>query len=235
MSETLIGIKDGMSGRYRVLGLSVCIDHGAIAWVLLILRQSGGVASLLVVTGPPGAGKSTISAILATCSDRSVLIQGDRFFDFLAEGATEPWLPESRNQNEIVAEAAAMATGRFARDYQVVYDGVVYPWFLPAFTRAAGVDELDYVIILPPIDVCVRRVRSRAGHGFSDEAATRSMHTEFRASPKVRRHTLAGEMAPIEAVNAIRLAQANGQLRYSAGHTSHAYRPYVGCPARSAL
>lgn len=176
------------------------------------------MAALLIVTGPPGAGKSTVSAILAGQSSRSVLVEGDRFFGFLAEGMIQPWLPESRHQNEIVTEAAASATGRFARDYDTVYDGVVGPWFLPTFAAATGLRELDYVVVMPTIETCVSRVRSRTGHGFTDEAATRKMHVEFEKSEIDRRHVLRGDFgAPADTARAIRSAQAAGQLRYVIG------------------
>jgi hypothetical protein len=70
--------------------------------------------------------------------------------------------------------------------YTTVYDGVVGPWFLPTFGAATGLDHLDYVIILPPVEVCVRRVATRRGHGFTDQGATRKMHAEFD-SPSGRR------------------------------------------------
>ena len=46
---------------------------------------------LIVVSGPPGAGKSTIAHMLAARFDPSVLVTGDRFFGFLANGFVEPW------------------------------------------------------------------------------------------------------------------------------------------------
>jgi cytidylate kinase len=139
--------------------------------------------SLLLVTGPPGAGKSTVARALVDRFEPSVLVEGDAFFHFLARGAIDPWLPESHDQNETVTRAAAAATGRFASGgYRTVYDGVVGPWFLPTFTAAAGVAQLDYVVLLPPVERCVHRVATRSGHGFSDEAATRKMHREFSAA-----------------------------------------------------
>jgi dephospho-CoA kinase len=45
------------------------------------------MGSLLVVTGPPGAGKSTVARILVDRAERSVLVKGDAFFGFLASGA----------------------------------------------------------------------------------------------------------------------------------------------------
>ena len=63
------------------------------------------MGSLLVVTGPPGSGKSTVSKVLAERAGPSALIEGDQFFAFLARDAIEPWLPESHAQNTVVLSA----------------------------------------------------------------------------------------------------------------------------------
>ncbi|GMU78805.1 MAG: hypothetical protein AMXMBFR46_15990 [Acidimicrobiia bacterium] len=148
------------------------------------------MASLLVVTGPPGAGKSTVAALVSRQHNPSVLIEGDAFFAFLDQGAIAPWEPESHAQNEVVTRAAAAAAGRFAADYKTVFDGVVGPWLLPAFAAATGLDGLHYVILLPSAEVCVERVQTRERHGFSDEAATRKMHEEFTRAAIADRHLL---------------------------------------------
>lgn len=146
---------------------------------------------LLVVTGPPGAGKSTVTQMLARRAARSVLVAGDSFFGFLASGAVEPWLPESNDQNEVVTRAGAAASGAFARaGYTTVYDGVVGPWFLPTFVEATGLGRLEYVVLLPSVETCVRRIAMRQGHGFTDEAATRKMHAEFAQADVGGRHII---------------------------------------------
>jgi len=111
------------------------------------------MGSLLVVTGPPGSGKSTVAKVLAEQVGPSALIEGDQFFAFLAHDAIQPWLPESHQQNTVVVSAAAAATGRFAcGGFFTVYDGVVGPWFLPTFGAATGLAELDYVVLMPTVE-----------------------------------------------------------------------------------
>ena len=68
--------------------------------------MTGQSGRLVVISGPPGAGKSTVARLLADRYDPSALVEGDAFFAFLARGAIEPWLPESNEQNEVVTRAA---------------------------------------------------------------------------------------------------------------------------------
>jgi adenylate kinase family enzyme len=169
--------------------------------------------SLLVVSGPPGAGKSTVAALVADRLPRSVLIEGDAFFAFVRQGAIEPWLPESHAQNEIIVDAAAVATGRFARDCATVYDGVVGPWFVDSFLAGTGLDALDYAVLLPDVDVCVERVFTRVAHGFRDEAAARKMHHEFARCEIEPRHVLANHTTAESAATEIVDRWERGELR----------------------
>jgi cytidylate kinase len=174
------------------------------------------MASLVVVTGPPGAGKSTVAEVVARRAERSVLVEGDSFFGFLASGAVAPWLPESHEQNTVVTKASAAAAGAFARGgYATVYDGVVGPWFLRTFGAATDLDHLDYVILLPPEDLCVRRVGTRRDHGFRDHAVTRQMHAGFARAEIAERHVLRDPPDdPAEVARLVESARAAGDLRY---------------------
>lgn len=174
------------------------------------------MASLVVVTGPPGAGKSTVAHALADRFEQSVLVAGDAFFAFLAKGAIAPWLPAAHSQNEVVIRAAAAATGRFvAGGYLTVYDGVLGPWFLVDFAAEAALEHLHYVILLPSVERCVRQVANRSGHGFKDEEATRHMYREFAQADIDQRHVLADLPASADEVAAeIARKVQDGTVRY---------------------
>ena len=138
------------------------------------------MAFLVAITGPPGAGKSTVAGLLSGEFEKSALIEGDAFFGFLARGAVEPWLPAAHRQNEVITRAAAAAAGGYvAGGYITVYDGILGPWFLADFAAATTLDYLHYAVLLPSADRCVAQLAGRTGHGFTDEAATRHMHRQF--------------------------------------------------------
>lgn len=175
--------------------------------------------SLLVVSGPPGAGKSTVAGLLADEAEPSVLVEGDRFFGFLSRGAIEPWLPAAEHQNTVVISAAAAAAGQFANaGFATVYDGLIGPWFVPTFGASTGLDAFDCVVLLPPVDSCVQRVLTRQDHGFRDEDATRKMHDQFVQAAVDERHVLVVDQEPAAEVAAmINVARVAGALRVDLG------------------
>ncbi len=120
---------------------------------------------VVIVTGSPGTGKSTISSRIAGESDldKSVHLHTDDFYHFLSKGAIPPHLPESEEQNQIVIEAFLETARRFVQDgYDVIIDGIIGPWFLEPWLRfAADGYEVHYLILRASREETMKRAVSR--------------------------------------------------------------------------
>lgn len=148
------------------------------------------MSALIVIAGPPGAGKSTIGTLVSSRLSSSVLLRGDAFFRFLDQGAVEPWRPEAADQNRVVIRASGAAAGHFTRGgYETVFDGVLGPWWLPTFVGATELDELHYAVLMPSVERCVQNVAARDGHA-DHEVGTRYMYEQFQQAHIDMRHLL---------------------------------------------
>ncbi len=172
------------------------------------------VGELIVVAGPPGAGKTTVSRILSRLFSPSARVAGDEFFAFIDQGYLAPWTAAAHRQNEVVLGAAAAAAGRLALGgYTVIYDGVIGPWFLDAFSEATGLPVLHYAVLLPPENVCIERVAARIGHGFTDLDAATQMYADFARSAIDSRHVVATLAADEQAADLYRLVGDRSLVR----------------------
>jgi len=136
------------------------------------------LSSILIVSGCPGCGKTTLSAALADSLPEGLHIPSDSFYEFPAH-AIDPTRPESRHQNTVVMRALARTARAFAEGgYDVVLDGIFGPWFLPVLgEELRDGPEVSYVVLRVDEDEALRRVREREGPGAT--GAVRHMVAAF--------------------------------------------------------
>ncbi|GAB1575824.1 AAA family ATPase [Bordetella petrii] len=148
---------------------------------------------ILILTGPPGAGKTTTASALAASGGSSkVHLHADDFWRFIKHGAIQPYLPEAHAQNEVVLDVLANAASRYARGgYFVIVDGIVGPWFLGAF--AALSLPVHYIVLRPPLQAAIERCRNRGGDTLADPAPITALHQQFAALGPLELHVLATE------------------------------------------
>jgi hypothetical protein len=124
-------------------------------WPSTVVGQTAGLARdsvggvptspILILTGPPGAGKTTTA---------------------------EPWRPESHEQNALVMGIVGEAAAAYAAaGYFTIIDGIVIPrWFLGPLRDVlvnAGL-AVAYAVLRPPLPVCAERVDAREGGPLAD-------------------------------------------------------------------
>jgi len=149
---------------------------------------------VLILTGAPGSGKTTIARLLTAQENRAVHVESDCFFDFIESGYVEPWKPESHGQNEtimrIVGEAAA---GYAAAGYFTVIDGIISPgWFLEPLSNALGASgfQVAYAVLRPSLPVAIGRAECRTSSRLSDAAVIEQLWRDFADLGSLENHAI---------------------------------------------
>lgn len=128
------------------------------------------LARIVIISGSPGAGKTTVSHKLAENStyERAVHIHTDDFYQYIKKGYIAPWLDGSGDQNLTMIESAAASAKRFAEGgYEVFVDGTIGPWFIDPWGEIArnGID-VRYIVLRPDEQTTVSHVKNRHQNEF---------------------------------------------------------------------
>ncbi|SDN73245.1 AAA domain-containing protein [Phyllobacterium sp. OV277] len=169
---------------------------------------------ILILTGPPGSGKSTTAASLVANSEvPAVHLHSDDFWHYIKNGLIQPYLPEAHAQNKTVIDVLAGAAERYAKgNFFVVVDGIIGPWFLDPF-RSLSL-PLHYIILRPILSEAIARCQRRGGNTLSDQGPISELHRQFSALDGLKRHVIetAGQSRE-ETLEAVQTVLADGTHR----------------------
>jgi cytidylate kinase len=147
------------------------------------------MASITIISGCPGTGKTTLSRALADAEGAGLHLVTDTFYHFPAH-PLDPTTPASHAQNTTIMRAIGRATAAFVEGgYDVFVDGVIGPWFLPTLLiEWSAVLRVEYVILQATLAEELARVLRRDGP--ATQARVQAMHKAFAERGGDARHVI---------------------------------------------
>ena len=181
-----------------------------------MVSMSDAPAPILVVSGPSGAGKTTVGRLVAAAFDPSVHIRIDDFMRFVVNGLVDPWVPDSAHQNHVLGGAVTAAALQFAEGgYTIVLDGHMFPDGLKGlkhWSERRGV-PLHYAVLRPDLATCLTRVeQQRPGEPENLESFAR-LHARFTDLGDREANVFEATEKPEEVAAVVLGAFSSGRLR----------------------
>jgi predicted kinase len=174
---------------------------------------------VIVVSGAPGVGKSTVSHLVASVFDHSVHLQADGFMASIVSGWLDPNLPEASAQNESVGGALAVSAMSFAGDgYTTVVDGFLFPDGVAGLAAACTARDLvcHYVVLTADFETCWARASSRGeGRWPLEHAPFAAVHAKFADVALPERHLVDATGSAPSTSDAVLSAYRSDRLRMS--------------------
>jgi predicted kinase len=162
---------------------------------------------VIVVAGPTGVGKSTVSRLVATAFDRSVHLQADDLMASVVNGWVDPNGAEAARQNEAIGGALAVSAMSLALDgYATVVDGQLFPDGAAGLAAACSTRRLacHYVVLVADIDTCWTRATQRGvGRWPLEYEPVARLHARFAELALDARHLVDATGSPADVSDAV--------------------------------
>lgn len=164
-------------------------------------------APIVVVAGPAGVGKSTVSHLVAVAFESSVHVRSDDLLASIVQGWVDPSLPQAEHQNEAVGGALAVTALGFAgHGYTTLVDGTLFPEGVAGLGEACRRRDLPlhYVVLSADLATCWSRAVDReAGRWPLEREPFEALHARYARAGVPERHVVDATAAPDDVAAAV--------------------------------